>query len=252
MLESIFQEFGLTQYEIKIYLALMDLGESTTGQILSKANIHTGKIYQILDSLKSKGFVSEIKKDGIKRYVPTEPNEILEFFETKKKKIDAEEKTFKEILPALIKKINERKIKVHIEIFTGIKGMKKAFNKEIKLYKKPNCLCINGIINYNKHPKKLVDYFQYNIFPLREESKVEIKKIVGEDAKNNVHEKQAQIRFLKYSSIITFNTIKDLVIISVWTKDPLFLTIESEEMAKGFKENFDLLWRMAFKYYKPI
>ena len=247
MIESIFHEFGLTKYETKVYLALIELGESTTGQILSKANINSGKIYQILDSLKNKGFVSEIIKNGIKRYVPTEPNGILDFFKEKRKRVDEQEKTFRDLLPDLIKKINGSKKEVYIEVFTGFQGMKKAFNKEISLYKKSRCLRIDGITNYSRHPKKFVDYFRYNMFPERERSKVEIRKIVDEDAKGNVHEKQAKIRLLRYSSIITFNTIENLIIISVWTEEPLFLTIESEEMAKGFRENFELLWKIAKK-----
>lgn len=245
MIENIFQEFGLTQYETKVYLALIELGESTTGQILSKANIHSGKIYQILDSLKNKGFVSEVIKNGVRRYTPTEPNEILEFFEKKRKDIDQQEIIFKDILPELIKKINETKEEIHIEIFTGFQGMKKAFDKEIRLYKKSGFLRINGITNYNRFPKKFVNYFQYYIFQKREESKVKIKKIIDKEAKNNVHEKQAQIRLLRYSSIITFNTLEDLIIISVWTEEPLFLTIESKEISKAFRENFDLLWTIS-------
>ena len=247
MIESIFREFGLTEYETKVYLALVDLGESTTGQILSRANIHSGKIYQIRDSLKSKGFASEIMKNGVKRYVPTEPTEILGFFKNKRKEVDEQEKLFKEILPDLTNKISSRKGEVHIEIFTGFTGMKKAFEKEISRYGKSKCLRINGITDYDKHPKKFVDYFQYSIFPKREKSKVEVRKIVDEKAKNNVHEKGAKIHLLQYNSIITFNTIGNLVIISVWTKEPLFLTIEGEEMAKGFRENFDLLWKIAKK-----
>ncbi len=247
MIEGIFREFGLTQYETKVYLALIDLGESTTGKILSKAKIHSGKIYQILDSLKHKGFVTEIIKDGIKRYTPTEPKEILEFFENKRKNIDEQEKVFKDILPELMKKISESKDEFHLEVFTGYLGMKKAFDKEVVLYKKSRCLKINGITNYDRFPKKFVNYFQFYLFQEREKSKVGVQKIIDENAKSNPHEKQAQIKFLKYNSIITFNTIEDLIIISVWTQEPLFLTIESKEMAKAFRENFDLLWKIASK-----
>lgn len=248
MIEKIFSEFGLTTYETKVYLALTELGESTTGQILNKAGIHSGKIYQILESLKKKGFVSEVTKNGIKKYFPVEPNEILEFFKEKRKEVDEKEKLFKEILPELISKINERRGKIQIEIFTGLTGMKKAFYKEVKLYKEGRCLRINGITDYNKHSKKFVDYFQYNLFPLREKAQIEIRKIVDKQAKTNVHEKKAKIKLLEYNSIITFNNIENLTIISVWTKEPLFITIESKEMAEGFKENFELLWKIA----KPI
>jgi sugar-specific transcriptional regulator TrmB len=234
MIENIFNEFGLTKYETKVYLALTELGEATSGQILNKAGINSGKIYQILESLKNKGFVSEITKNNVKKYFSVEPSEILGFFKKKRKKIDKQEKVFKEILPELMNKINQRKEKIHIEIFTGIQGMKKAFDKEVKLYKKGKCLRINGITNYNKHPKKFIDYFQYNLFPIREKSQIQIKKISDKQAKSNVHEKGAKIRFLEYNSIITFNNIGNL-------------TIKSQETAEGFLENFELLWKIAKK-----
>lgn len=245
MLEKIFNDFGLTNYETKIYLALIEIGEATTGQILKKASIHSGKIYQILESLKKKGFVSEITKNRVKKYFSVEPNQILEFFEKKRESIQKQEESFKEILPKLIKKIGENKEKTQIEIFTGLVGMKKAFEKEIKCYGKREILRINGIIEYKKHPKNFVDYFEYNLFKKRETSKIEVRKIADKKAKENVHEKNAKIKFLDYNSIITFNNIKNLTIISIWTKEPLFITIESEETSKGFKENFELLWKIA-------
>jgi HTH-type transcriptional regulator, sugar sensing transcriptional regulator len=247
MIEKMFNDFGLTSYETKVYLALIELGESTTGYILNKAGIHSGKIYQILESLKKKGFVSEITKNGVKKYSPVEPNEILEFFKEKRRQVDEKEKLFKEILPELTNKINGKKEKIHIEIFTDMAGMKKAFDKEIKLYEKGRILRINGITDYNKHSKKFVDYFKYNLFPIREKAQIEIRKIVDKQAKTNFHEKKVKIKFLDYSSIITFNNIENLTIISVWTKEPLFITIESEEMSKGFEENFELLWKIAKK-----
>jgi len=245
MIESIFRDFGLTTYETKVYLALIEIGEASTGEILNKANIHSGKIYQILNSLKKKGFVSEVIKNGVRKYFPTEPNEIVDFFQEKRKKIDNQEQIFRDILPELNKKIKSAKSKTHIEILTGLQGMKKAFKKEKERYRKGKTLCINGITSYAKHPKKFVDFFQYNMFPIREEAGVIVKKIVDKDAKNNVHEKKAQIKFLTYNSMITLSTISDLVILSVWTEEPLFFVIESEEVARGFKENFNILWKIA-------
>lgn len=247
MIEEIFQDFGLTSYETKVYLALVKTGEASTGQILDEARIHSGKIYQILNSLKNRGFVSEVIKNGVRKYFPTKPDELIEHFEEKKKEIDSRELAFKKILPKLNEKIQKAKKEVHIEIFTGLEGMKKAFQKEKERYGNKNCLRINGIIDYNKHPKKVVDFFRYTLFSEREKSKIEIKKIVDINASKNEVEKQAKIKHLNYSSLVTFNTISDLVIVSIWIEDPLFFVIESDEVAKGFRENFELLWKQAKK-----
>lgn len=247
MYETLFWDFGLSRYETKVYLALIEIGEASTGEILKTAKIHTGKIYQILESLKQKGFVSEVIKNGVKKFFPTDPNKISEYFREKRKKISEQEELFKEILPELNKKINSHKTQTHIEIYTGFEGMKKAFDKEKEYYKKRRLLCINGITDYNKHPKKFVDFFEFNMFPARERSGILIHKIIDKKAIGNIHEKNVLIKTLEYSSLITFNTIEKLVIISVWTSDPLFFVVESSEFAKGLRENFDILWKIAKK-----
>mgnify|MGYP001584581154 FL=1 len=47
-LENLLKEIGLTAYESKVYLALLDIGKATSGEILKKAELRTGKIYEIL------------------------------------------------------------------------------------------------------------------------------------------------------------------------------------------------------------
>src|SRR3989344_5620749 len=49
------QEAGLTEGEAKVYLALMELGSSTTGPIIEKAHVAKSIIYQLLDKLIQKG-----------------------------------------------------------------------------------------------------------------------------------------------------------------------------------------------------
>ena len=69
MLDLKLKKIGLTDYESRIYLALLDIGEGTSGDVIKKAEIHTGKIYEILESLKNKGLISEITKNNIKQYL---------------------------------------------------------------------------------------------------------------------------------------------------------------------------------------
>ena len=66
MVELKLKDIGLTDYESKVYLALLEIGEGTSGEIINKAGIHTGKIYEILASLKNKGLISEVIVNNIK------------------------------------------------------------------------------------------------------------------------------------------------------------------------------------------
>ena len=53
MIDDVLRKIGLTEYETKVYIALLDLGKATSGEILQKSNLNTGKIYDILGSLKN-------------------------------------------------------------------------------------------------------------------------------------------------------------------------------------------------------
>jgi hypothetical protein len=43
------------------------------------------------------------------------------------------------------------------------------------------------------------------------------------------------------------NVIGNLVIIGIFLEEPIIITIESADVAKGFIEQFNLLWKLAKK-----
>jgi len=64
MNEKLLEEIGLTKGEIKTYLTLLQIGESTTGKIIDEAGISSGKIYEILNKLIRKGLVMHCNIKG--------------------------------------------------------------------------------------------------------------------------------------------------------------------------------------------
>ena len=58
---KILTDIGLTQGEIKVYLALLKLGKSSTGPIANEAQISRSKLYSILDKL-AKNILSQSEK----------------------------------------------------------------------------------------------------------------------------------------------------------------------------------------------
>ena len=76
---EILTEIGLTKSEIKVYLAMLKLGQTTSGKIVDEAKITRSKIYDILERLKNKGLVSFITKDSTKYFSATNPNNLLNY-----------------------------------------------------------------------------------------------------------------------------------------------------------------------------
>ena len=65
---KILERVGLTKNEIKIYLALLELGTTTTGPLTRKAGIHASRVYESLNNLIKKGLVSFVIKANIKHF----------------------------------------------------------------------------------------------------------------------------------------------------------------------------------------
>jgi len=242
---SILRSLELSEYESKVYFALLELGGASSGKILAKSKINSGKIYNILESLISKGLVSEIVKNNIRYFSAVDPRSLGKYIDSKRKEFSDKQKTFETILPNLLNIFSSSTHEPEIRVYVGYEGMKSAFDQEALRYKKGKELLVFGVIDYSKHNPALVRYFTDNIFKQRLNKKIAIKKILSKDAKKNEMEKGARIRFIDYNSFFTYNIIGDFVIFSIWSKQPIFVTILSKEVSEGLRKNFNYAWKQA-------
>jgi len=74
---KILKEMGLTEYETKIYLALLKIGATTANRISEHAVVPYSKIYEVLRSLEEKGWI-ETQSGRPRRYYPRSPTEAFE------------------------------------------------------------------------------------------------------------------------------------------------------------------------------
>lgn len=71
------KDFGLTEYEVKAYVALVESGAMAASQLSTRATIPYSKIYEILGNLERKGWV-EIEQGRPSKYFPKPPTTALE------------------------------------------------------------------------------------------------------------------------------------------------------------------------------
>ncbi|MCW4010893.1 MAG: hypothetical protein NWF05_09790 [Candidatus Bathyarchaeota archaeon] len=72
------REMGLNAYEIDAYLALLENGQLTAMEISSEAKVPYSKIYEVLNSLKEKGWIKSSETRPFK-YYPVPPLEATAF-----------------------------------------------------------------------------------------------------------------------------------------------------------------------------
>ena len=123
---SILKDAGLTEGEIKVYLALLEIGSTTSGPIIKKSGISRSIIYTILEKLMNKGLVSYLTKEKTKYFQAAQPNKLLEYIEEKEEKIRQSKGEIEKILPILIKKQESAK-QSEVQLYQGLKGVRTAY-----------------------------------------------------------------------------------------------------------------------------
>jgi len=242
---EILEKIGLTPGEAKIYLALLELAQSTTGPIVEKSGVSTSKTYKILKRLQSKGLVSHIIKKNVINWTASSPKRILELINTQEKEIKEKKEQVEKIMPQLMKKIKSIQGKQQAEVYMGVKGMITVFNDETN-YLIENPREINYVIGVTKGYSKQTYNFFKRLEAKRDNFKIKRRFLFGADSKETMpfveNSKHCQVKYLSFASSVSINLYGKTSFISIFSEEPIFFVIKSKEIADSFKGYFKILW----------
>ena len=120
-------KLGLTKGEIRIYEALLELGETTRTKLAKKSGVSPSKIYDVTNRLLDKGIISIIKKNTILHFSAAHPERLKEYLIQKEEEIKKEKLLINSLFPTLLLKYNNIKELTNVEVFEGWEGMKTVF-----------------------------------------------------------------------------------------------------------------------------
>jgi HTH-type transcriptional regulator, sugar sensing transcriptional regulator len=126
-IQVILKNFGLSEKEIAVYLALVELGPSSVREISTKSKVNRGTTYDILKSLIALGVVSYYNKESKQYFIAEEPEKLLSAIDQKKEDLDEVRTSIAENLP-LIKTLFEKQGgKPVVKFYEGSKGVRQIF-----------------------------------------------------------------------------------------------------------------------------
>jgi len=125
---EILKKIGLSEGEIKVYNALLEIGVTSINNIHEKVGIDRRNIYDIINKLIERGLVSYIETDGKRTFRISNPDKILSYIEEKKSGLDEIKKEVEKILPAMQDIFKLEKQETFAEIFKGSEGMKAVWD----------------------------------------------------------------------------------------------------------------------------
>jgi len=238
-MDDILTDLGLTVLEIKIYKLLLYDGPNLAGRISRKTGIHRRNVYDALERLIQKGLVSYIKENNKNKYVANDPEIVLD-------KLKAKEKDWQQLIPELHKYMNNWGEKKETLFFRGINGIKHVFLDQIEIGKEILVHATNADVD------AVVKYFFPRYQLLRKENKIPTRMIFDTGYKKNKNIDVinslplCKIKFLRHfnTSLTSQYIYGDNIALVVWTHEPFAILIRHKEISQGFRERFELLWKL--------
>jgi predicted transcriptional regulator len=121
------QKLGLDKNEARVYLAALELGQSSVQKLAKKVEMSRPTVYRILESLQKKELIEKIDRKKGGSVNPKSPDELLSLLRINKRKVEEQEREFTRIISTL-KTQHYTSNKNLFEIFEGVDGKKFLLN----------------------------------------------------------------------------------------------------------------------------
>lgn len=123
-LKESLKSIGLTEKERDVYLAVLTLGKGTVTDIAKKSGLKRTSIYQYMEALLQKNFVSQTRMKKRIFYIAEHPKNILAFLKKKKTALETAEKKIENILPDLESLYSVSSTKPTVLYYEGKEGLR--------------------------------------------------------------------------------------------------------------------------------
>lgn len=239
------QNLGLTIGESKVYLALLELGSSTSGDIIRQSKVSSSKIYDILDRLSNKGLVSTYIVKNIKHFTPKSPERLRDYLHVREAEIISQKKEAEKVISNLTTLFTAPIQEDHAEILKGTKGIKTFLETFLDQLDKKHTMYIMGA---NKESIELMGNYFSEWHQRRVAKNIMCYATYLPDAND-----RAKIRSktpLTKTRILPENMKApaffvigaDIAGIFIFGGTPLVISIRNQQVADSFEAYFKLTW----------
>jgi len=239
------KKIGLTEGEAKIYVSLIGKRSKAT-EIVRETGIYRINVYDILNRLIEKGLATSIIENNVKIFEITEPKNLLNILEEKKREIEEQEKIVNNLMPALENTNKEEE--VEIRVYRGKRGLIRVHENMLKETDPGEEIMIFGA--EMRSPEGLGKYY-----------KVHHKKRIGMGIRHRLIANENMRSFFerhpdtidrpkyiskKYISPVNTYIYGKKVVLVIWPKR-IAIEIKNDDIVKSYKNYFEVMWKIAKK-----
>lgn len=229
------ERLGLSGGEIKVYLALLELGSAQVGQLIEKSGLVSSAVHRSLQKLIERGFITYIKRGKIKQYQAAPPKTILHL-------IDEQRKEFLDLLPQLEAKQKLATEKQEAEIFVGTNGIMAMLNSIIDEAQRGDDYYFFAT-NIKERNEEIQKFFQrYDI--KRKEAGFDIRGLAPKSLKPLfAKRKELKMKYPDFPIPSDITICDNKVGLTSWDDKPIGYLIKSKQIYSIYKKFFEDIWK---------
>lgn len=231
---------GLDDKEVKVYLAVLEMGEANVAHIAQKAHVKRTSVYDILETLKERGIVSVVKRRGAHMVSALPPQNLIDRFKRSATLAEG-------ILPQLLEMAYSSPLKPRMRFYEDIKGLQEILRE--MSYSKQQTV---GFTDYSQMPDALFRFIRKEVVPRRRELNDHIRLILPRNERNIAVQKEDIIHYgehrivdfpkhVPHIEILLFDFTK--VGFLSFKKDEQFgIILDSQAIHETLRNIFELVW----------
>ncbi|MDD9953581.1 MAG: hypothetical protein OXR66_04545 [Candidatus Woesearchaeota archaeon] len=239
---SILEDIGLTGAEIKVFIALMELGSSTAGPVVERSGLQNAVVHKAFHSLGAKGLITYAMEGRIRWYQAVEPKLLLGFLDEKKTRLA-------KLLPELEAKREIAKHKPQATTYQGARGVKELINLMIETDATQYYAYGGSQFAHDL----LGDYFWENFHTRRSKNGINGSILFHSSLKtwgkelNKYKKTTVKITDTDFEELTETIICGDRVAIIVYLEKPYGFLLDEERAARSYRNFFQLIWKEAIK-----
>jgi len=236
------EKLGLHKNSAKVYLALLEGGQTQAGPIIKKTKLHRMSVYNALEDLENRGFLNRVSKKNIQLFQAKDPKVLLEH-------VQKLESLTKEVLPKLAELQKLEGAEVEVRTLIGHEGFITNLREMIDAaVKSDEVLSIIGGGKDSDFYDAVGDWYETYISLLK---KHHIKKRLLAPAsfsddfrKNFVAEPNSGLKTLATGLTTPSYTriAGNMVSIELYEPQLVVIQIKNKAISQSYLESFELLW----------
>jgi sugar-specific transcriptional regulator TrmB len=229
---------GLSKVEVDTYLTILTNGPISAGKVAKLTHNYRANVYQSIERLKSKGFISEMHGKKSRLFEALSPNHILNEFNKKR-----------EVLEKIIPSLNQMKstsiTTTSMRIIEGVNGWRHLLDEFVEIGKE------RVVYGIPKEVEILKEFFK-EYHKKRAEKKIWLRHLFNYDARerikitNKLPYTKSKYLLKELDQPVSTSICGPLVALTVYQgKNILTIVIENQIIADAYRKYFEYLWKRA-------